>query len=513
MQTSGDEPGAPGPERAAQQTGAEAEREWPSLARNRLSIAGLIIAVIVLANILSLAGMTLLGMQLNPYVGIFAYLIGPAIMILGLLLIPAGMLLERRRRRKFLPGELPPFPKLDLNEPSVRRGFLSAMGFSLFFVMLSMVASYQGYQYTDSAMFCGQTCHVPMKPEFVAYEDSPHARVSCAECHVGPGATLFVRSKLSGVYQVYSVMFNKYPRPIETPINDLRPVQSACEQCHWPQKFYGAQLKIFAHYAYDEKNTPTRIQMLIKTGGGAAEFGRATGIHWHMNIANQVWYVPTDKQSQVIPWVKVKTPDGRTTEYLDKGSSLTAKQISAMPMQRMDCVTCHARPSHKFLPPDQAVDAAFESDQLDANLPFLKRQAVKALVKRYDSSELAAEGIATSLDTFYRNRYPQVYGQRWPQIKAAIATVQQIYQNNIFPYMRVDWRTHPDDIGHLYYPGCFRCHDGQHVSADGRVIPQECDSCHAILATPTSVAEFKHPVDLKDVGGATCSTCHTGGVL
>ncbi len=409
MQTSGDEPGAPGPEREAQQTGAEAERQLPSLARNRLSIAGLIIAVIVLANILSLAGMTLLGVQLNPYVGIFAYLIGPAVMILGLLLVPAGMLLERRRRRKFLPGELPPFPKLDLNEASVRRGFLGAVGFSLFFAALSMVASYQGYQFTDSATFCGQTCHVPMKPEFVAYLDSPHARVACAGCHVGPGATLFVRSKLSGVYQVYSVMFNKYPRPIETPIKDLRPVQGACEQCHWPLKFYGAQLKVFPHYSYDEKNTPMHIQMLIKTGGGTAEFGRATGIHWHMNIANEVWFAATDKQSQVIPWVKVRTPDGRTTEYLAKDSSLTPKQIAEIPMQTMDCVSCHARPSHKFRPPDQAVDEAFDAGQMDPTLPYLKRQAVKALIKRYSSPEQATDGIATALDVFYRNRYPQIY--------------------------------------------------------------------------------------------------------
>ena len=129
----------------------------------------------------------------------------------------------------------------------------------MFFVVLSLVASYQGYQFTDSAMFCGQTCHVPMKPEFEAYEDSPHARVACAGCHVGPGATWFVRSKLSGTYQVYAVMFNKYPRPIETPIKELRPIRAACEQCHWPQKFYGAQLKVFPHYGYDEKNTPMRI--------------------------------------------------------------------------------------------------------------------------------------------------------------------------------------------------------------------------------------------------------------
>jgi hypothetical protein len=308
-------------------------------------------------------------------------------------------------------------------------------------------------------------------------------------------------------------MFNKYPRPIETPIKELRPIRAACEQCHWPQKFYGAQLKIFPHYAYDEKNTPMRIQMLIKTGGGTAEFGHATGIHWHMNIANQVWFAATDKQSQVIPWVKVRSPDGRTTKYLAKDSTLTPNQIEAMPIQTMDCVTCHARPSHKFLPPDQAVDAAFEAGQLDSTLPFLKRQAVKALIKRYSSSEEAGEGIATALDTFYRNRYPQIYTAKSSQILAAIAAVQQISKKNMFPFMRVDWRTHPDNIGHLYYPGCFRCHDGKHVSADNRVIPQDCETCHSVLATPTSVAEFKHPIDLSDVGGATCSTCHSGGVL
>jgi hypothetical protein len=253
--------------------------------------------------------------------------------------------------------------------------------------------------------------------------------------------------------------------------------------------------------------------MLIKTGGGTAEFGHATGIHWHMNIANQVWFAATDKQSQVIPWVKVRSPDGRTTKYLAKDSTLTPNQIEAMPIQTMDCVTCHARPSHKFLPPDQAVDAAFEAGQLDSTLPFLKRQAVKALIKRYSSSEEAGEGIATALDTFYRNRYPQIYTAKSSQILAAIAAVQQISKKNMFPFMRVDWRTHPDNIGHLYYPGCFRCHDGKHVSADNRVIPQDCETCHSVLATPTSVAEFKHPIDLSDVGGATCSTCHSGGVL
>ena len=233
-----------------------------------------------------------------------------------------------------------------------------------------------------------------------------------------------------------------------------------------------------------------------------------------MNIANEVWFAATDKQSQVIPWVKVRTPDGRTTEYVAKDSSLTAKQIAAIPIQTMDCVTCHARPSHKFLPPDQAVDEAFEAGQLDPALPFLKRQCGQspAQALRLAGTRRSRESQPRSIP-FTRNRYPQIYAGKSAQIGTAVAAVQQIYEKNIFPYMRVDWRTHPDNIGHLYYPGCFRCHDGQHVSTDGRVIPQDCETCHTVLATPTSVAEFKHPIDLKDVGGATCSTCHTGGPL
>ncbi|HYB89873.1 MAG TPA: NapC/NirT family cytochrome c [Candidatus Binataceae bacterium] len=505
--------GEPEEARASKEEPKEAEsiRRPPlSLLRNWISLTGVIIGGFTLANMLALLlAATILGMRPSPYFGIVVYLLFPAIALVGLLLIVVGMLFQRRRLRRLASAAAEAQQAAYL----FRHGVMALGAFSLIFAMGTALASYHGYQFTDSATFCGQTCHTPMRPEFTAYQDSPHARVACVGCHVGPGATWFVRSKLSGLYQVYAVTFDKYPKPITTPIKELRPVRSACEQCHWPQKFYGAQLKAFAHYAYDEKNTPTRIELLIKTGGGSAEFGRATGIHWHMNIANEVWYVASDKQAQVIPWVKVKTPDGRTTEYVAKGSTLTPKQIEAMPTEVMDCVTCHTRPSHKFRSPDQAVDEAFEAGQIDPSLPYLKREAVKALITKYGTVEEATEKIATALDSFYHNQYPQVYATKFPQIESAVSTIQQIYQNNIFPDMRVDWTTHQDNIGHMYYPGCFRCHDGQHASADGRVIPDECESCHTVLATPTSVAEFKHPIDLKKLGSLTCSACHTGRVL
>jgi NapC/NirT cytochrome c family, N-terminal region len=501
--------------------GDEEQQQPPRLIYNRLSMVGAAVAILTLANMLFLLFIAILGVQENPYVGIFAYLVLPVIMLMGLLLVPVGMLFERRRRRRALPRAIPLFPRIDLNLATTRHAFLGAIVFALFFLVLSAAGSYQAYHFTDSVTFCGETCHAPMKPEFTAYQDSPHARVPCVSCHVGPGATWYVRSKLSGVYQVYAVASDTYPRPIATPIKDLRPVREACEQCHWPKKFYGAQLKVFTHFAYDEKNTPTQIQMLIDTGGGSAEFGRAAGIHWHMNIANRVWFVATDKQHQVIPWVKVISEDGRVTEYVAKGSSMTPKQIAAAPKHLMDCVTCHTRPSHKFRPPDEAVDQAMVAGRLDESLPFVKKEAVGVLTQTYPSSEVAMQGIATGLAGFYQNKYPNLYAEKNLQIKEAIHTVQSIYRNNIFPYMKVDWRTHPDNIGHLYYPGCFRCHDGQHVTADGRVIPNGCDTCHTMLAqkpadgqiSTTPGKPFKHPIDLASLKGVTCSNCHTGAAL
>lgn len=521
------------------------QQKSPSLLRNGMSLTGAIIAGFTLANMLSMLLAVMLGMRPNPYFGIFAYLLFPAIALIGLILIPIGMLRERRRRRgSVLPTAIA--ASLDLSQRSVRRTLLGMTCFSLFFVTITAGASYHAYHFTESSSFCGLTCHEPMKPEFTAYQHSPHAQVECASCHVGSGATWFVRSKLSGTHQLWSVVRSEYPRPIQLPIKNLRPVREACEQCHWPEKFYSSQYKTFTHFGSDEKNTPHQVQMLIKTGGGGAEYGKPTGIHWHMNIANRVEFVATDKLEQTIPWVKVKNGDGRTVEFFDKTSTLNPKLIGNMPRETMDCVTCHARPAHKFRPPVEAVDHALEAGKLDISLPYLKKQSVKVLTRTFATTDAANEGIANDLDTFYRTRYPQVYKDKLAQVKAAIATLQAIYQNNIFPYMRVDWKTYPDNIGHLYNPGCFRCHDGNHVSSDGQVISNDCESCHTILGPPeapkpmlraasrggaqnaekdgvkAAQAEdgspiamvkttFKHPKELEKQNN--CDSCHTGARL
>jgi hypothetical protein len=383
--------------------------------------------------------------------------------------------------------------------------------------VLSAVGSYRAYEFTDSVQFCGQLCHKVMNPEFTAYSQSPHARVRCVDCHVGAGATWYVKSKLSGSYQVYAALFNKFPRPIPTPVENLRPAAETCEQCHWPKKFIGDQFKQVTHFASDEHNTRRDIDMLIKTGGGDPAKGTATGIHWHMNIGNEITFAVTDPKRQNIQWVEAKNREtGQVTVYQSKDSTLTPAQIESAPKHSMDCIDCHNRPTHIYVPPDRSVDQSLVAHRLDPNMPFIKQQAVAALTAEYKTSDEAAQGIAKTLNDFYAGKNVDKGA-----LDNAIKEVQRIYSVSIFPFMKVDWRTHPDNIGHFYYQGCFRCHDGNHASADGKVIKKDCTICHTIvgqseggtlLSNNINGVQFKHPVDIGDLTQVNCSDCHTGGV-
>jgi hypothetical protein len=338
---------------------------------------------------------------------------------------------------------------------------------------------------------------------------------------VGPGAGGYVRSKLSGSYQVYAVVFNKYPRPIPTPVVNLRPAQETCERCHWPSKYYGAQLKVFYHYAPDEKNTPRQIRMLINVGGAEPSLGLPSGIHWHMNLANQITYIATDAGRQVIPWVQTKDMQGKVTIYTAKGSTLSSDQVNQAEKRRMDCIDCHDRPSHIFTAPDRSVDESLRAGRIDPSLPFIKQEAVAVLSNTYATAAEAQSNIASAIRQFYQSKYPQVDRAQSQSIESAVSDVGRIYRSTIFPSMKTDWRSHPDNVGHLYSPGCFRCHDGQHMSPEGKVIPKDCNSCHTIqaqlegaatLPAPAPPTSFSHPVDIGDLTQVNCSDCHSGGV-
>jgi cytochrome c1 len=324
-----------------------------------------------------------------------------------------------------------------------------------------------------------------------------------------------VKSKLSGAYQVYATLANIYPRPIPTPIENLRPAQETCEQCHWPRKFFGNVEMANQHFFSNEENTPWTIRLLIKIGGGDPEFGRAEGIHWHMNINNKVEYIPADHTRQVIPWIRVTDPEGNVTVYESQSDPLPPEEIEAAEVRQMDCIDCHNRPSHIYDAPARAVNLAMSTGRISTDLPYVKRTATAILTAEYETTESALSAISDSLNTQYAD------WEAREQVDEAINAVQAIYQDNFFPEMKVDWQAYPDNLGHTIYPGCYRCHDGQHVSAGGEVVTKDCNSCHIIIAQGNGEAaetispnglEFQHPIDISEMWKmVNCAECHTGG--
>ncbi len=491
-----------------------------NLLRNPVSMSGLLLTGVCTLIGLPMMFLDMFAPRTNPYAGIFIYFFLPGGAIFGVFLAMLGVIIERRSRKRHPDRPIPPLPKIDLSKPSHRFLLLGGVASLLIVFLLLSVTGYRAYNFSDSVQFCGLTCHKVMKPEYTAYQKSPHAHVACVSCHIGPGVNWFVRSKITGAYQVYSVLFHKYDRPIATPIRNLVPAHETCEQCHWPAKFFGAQQKVFSHRLADEKNSPWQMVSLLKVGGGDPQLGSTSGIHWHMYIKNKIYFIDTDGKREVIPWVRSVSKDGTVTEYMSTESSLSPEEISKRQIRQVDCIDCHNRPSHIFMTPHRAMDQAFDANLIDPGLPYLTREAMRLLAGEYANEKEALEAINKNLPVFYQANYPDIYKQKKGAIDQAVKTVQNIYSHNMFPEMRTDWRAHPAHIGHLEFDGCFRCHDGLHKSKEGRVITNDCNACHTILAqgSPADVAKgrlqsqaFKHPVDAgMDVSTMKCTVCHTG---
>ena len=492
-------------------------RLFPSSFYNPVTLAGAAIAVVSFGLVLFLVLLETLSGTPKPYMGIIAFVILPAVMIIGLLVAVAGIIREHRRERTGKPHGLH-LPQIDMNNPKHRRAFvLIALG-TILLLLFSAFGSFKAYEHTDSDQFCGETCHQVMEPEYTAYQYSPHARVGCVKCHIGPGAGWFVRSKISGSYQMYAVMFNKYPRPIPTPIENLRPAQQTCEQCHWPKHFYSEKEHVNTYFISDEQNTRWTLNLLMKIGGGNIEAGPTSGIHWHMNISNEVTYAALDTQRQVIPWVRSKKPDGSMTVYRSTEISVSDDSLKKAFTRRMDCIDCHNRPTHIYHPPARSIDHVMSLGWVDPKLPNVKSVAVKALDAGYNTKQGGLDSIKLAVEEYYRDNFPAVASSKKAAIDSAIMHIQEIYSRNYFPEMKVSWKRFPDNLGHLYYLGCFRCHDGKHVSDDGKVLSRECNTCHTILAQQFEKdtlrislggIEYKHPVDIGDAWKETnCSDCH-----
>lgn len=496
-------------------------KQLPTLV-NPISLLGAAMAAFSLVIILVLLVLGATGTIANPYTGILAFMLGPAVLAFGLILIPVGAIRQRRRLAK-LGLVAQTFPVLDLNDQQHRRAVAVFSATTAGILSLMAVTTWGAAEFMESREFCGDVCHRVMEPEATAYAASPHARVTCVSCHIGPGAPWLVKSKVSGLRQVVNYAFDRYSRPIPVPIEDLRPSRDTCEQCHWPDRFYGDRYRPFVHYAQDEQNTPRAQPLVFRVGG--SDLGH--GIHWHTTA--KVWYLPLNASRTEIGWVKVEKPDGSVDEYVlaDRRDEVTPERIQSE-QRFMDCIDCHNRAAHHFAPVEDEVDRAMHEGSISPDIPFIKQQAMKAIgeVGPQVSQEQHQATLKRidEIESYYRTQQPQVYASHGPEIKQAVAELKSIYRRSVFPDMRVTPNTYPDWVGH---DGCYRCHGklvGSAGEATGKTIGASCLSCHypaqvappapaaaAVGATapratsrPALPAAVSHPIQ----GREQCSNCH-----
>jgi hypothetical protein len=455
------------------------------LCNNWISLLGVVVVTTATIFWLFLLPTTLSGGTDNPYVGILSYLTIPVPFFLGLMLIPLGMWLQRRRERRA--SIYPPdFPALAWSNRELRKLAYFIGATTVVNVVVASQLTYGAVGYMDSVTFCGKTCHNVMQPEYTAYQNSPHSRVECVKCHIGPGASWFVRSKLSGVGQVFAVTFNTYPRPIPTPVRNLRPARETCEACHYPQKYGEDRVQILPKFADDEANTKTQTVLLMKIGGG----NHGIGIHGtHLGPGVTIRYMASDESRQTIPWVEYDGPMGKRV-YAVKDA-----KTQGLPVREMDCMDCHNRPTHTYEMPDRGLDNAMNAGLISAKLPFAKKKALEILKLNYTSREEAGRRIPVAFEKYYQDSYPAIWAAQRSEVTASALQVLALWDRNIFPAMKVTWGSYPNNLGHTDFPGCFRCHDGSHESKDKQTITQDCNACHNLLAM-----EEKSPKVLTDLG-------------
>jgi nitrate/TMAO reductase-like tetraheme cytochrome c subunit len=450
------------------------------LSHNLLSQLGVAVTTTSALTLISLYTTEFFGVHVGPYAGIVMFFLLPGLFLLGLLMIPAGIAFEYRKER--LAGTLPQeYPKVDFADARLRETMQFVVIMTSVNIAMFLTATYKAVNYMDSTQFCGQTCHTPMTPEYTAYQNSPHSRVACVDCHVGPGISGFVAAKAAGTRQLLGVMFNDFHRPIPSPVRSLRPARETCEHCHWPQRFTGDKFWVDTKFSDDEKNTRLTTVLVLKLGG--VTWQGTQGIHGrHLDTGtSRIEYVSTDDKREVIPNVRYMDDKGQPVEFASSDVKTTPDQLAKGEHRSMDCVDCHNRPTHAFQLPERAMDKAMVQGLISTDLPFVKKKSVELLKVNYPDRDTAAQQIPMGLVNYYKTAYPAVYSEHRAVVEAAADQVKNIYMRNVFPEMKITWGTHSNNIGHEDFLGCFRCHDGSHTAKDGRVITNDCGACHTLI--------------------------------
>lgn len=364
------------------------------------------------------------------------------------------------------------------------RTWLLGLG-GVFVLLLVFVGGLYAWDYTNSSYFCGNTCHT-MPPHYDSYQRSPHARVACVECHIGRTSfgVQFTRKTVDAQF-VWAYWTGNYHYPLYA--KGLQPARESCEKCHWPEKFSWDKVVTERDYKPVVTNDLENTTLLMKIGGGTQREGLGRGIHWHIENPIDFVYTDSEEHKQQIPWIQVTNSDGTTTVYTDIENPLTPEQVAQLPKRRMDCIDCHNRVSHTFLTPAEAMDNLLATKQIDPTIPNIKQKGAEVLAVPYGGSlELANQALAR-VEQYYQQNYPDYYQQNTAAIKNAVAQLQTWYPKLHFPDQELDWSTHPDNLGHKDWPGCFRCHDGKHFTQDRKTaIRLECNVCHTIPAISTA---------------------------
>lgn len=436
-------------------------------------------------------------------------------------MIPVGMILARRRIKRSTESEKNRLPVVDLNDPRNRNAFVIFTIVTIVVLFLSTYGSFEAFHLTESVEFCGTLCHKVMDPEYTAYQDSPHANVLCVECHVGSGASWYVKSKLSGLHQVYAVLTKTYPKPIETPLHDLRPARETCEKCHWPQKFYARTLETNKYFLTDSLNSEWDVTLEMKTGPEYTELGFKEGIHWHINPEVNIEYISENDKRENITYVKyTNRTTGEVTIYRDPENPIEDSLLASVQPRTMDCIDCHNRPSHKYSSPPVYFDKALLTGEISKKIPFIKKISMDVLRQTFSSKDTALLTIKDQIVSFYKTGHKDFYKQDSSLINQAVSSIQLAYSQNTFPGMKVAYDVYPDHIGHLEFNGCFRCHNGTFKSESGRTITKDCNLCHIIVGQGkpgmmkfTNIRDslqFQHPIDIGTAWKeANCAECHT----
>jgi len=451
--------------------------------RSPLGIAGVIL-ITISATLMAL-GLVAEIFQLtdNVYVPILAFMVLPGGLVTGVLLLPLSAYLRRRQYYKH--GISKDHLQVDLSDHQHRKMMVWFTVLTVLLFSLLAVIGYEGYHFADSAYFCGEVCHNVMGPEYTAYKRSPHAKVACVECHIGPGVTSFVKAKLNGLRQVVGVATGSYSRPISSPVAEMRPAEETCEECHNPEKWMGDKVKVFKHFSNDEQLEPEIAKINLHLGGLNPETDAMEGIHWHMSKGLKIEFLSTNERRSITE-VKIHRPDGTEDTYVSAGEASEGEEgaeAEEAEWRTMDCLDCHNRPTHIYDLQDQVVDRGLLNKSLNPEIEGIREDALSVITAEYNTREEAKGMITRDLIKLVTARHGEAFvSTNEADIRKAGEYLVKSYEENIWPEMNIKWGTYGLHLGHMRSEegwGCFRCHDEEHETTDGKVISQgDCALCH-----------------------------------